>query len=240
MMASARDDSRPKLWLAVRNPGNDPDSAPPHSSIVPTPPPRRAPEPSLDDAQLLEALRKGDPSAATALHDRARPVVNRTIARLLGRYDRDQEDLAQAALIEIVMGIERFRGDCPLDAWSSTVTAHVVYKHLRRRQTERRIFAALEPSEDDLRSPRHLGRETMVRDVVARVRAHLEAMDPQKSWAFVLHDVCGYDLREIAQITGVTVAAAQTRLTRGRRELHERIGADPELADRLADLGGES
>jgi RNA polymerase sigma-70 factor (ECF subfamily) len=225
MMASSRE-SGPKLWLAVNN--RAPEPAP------------RAPEPSLDDAQLLAAIRRGDASAATALHDRARPIVGRTVARLLGRGDRDEEDLCQASLIEIVLGIDRFRGDCPLDAWLSTVAAHVVYKHLRRRQTERRIFSsALEAMDEEPRSRAQPGREATMRSVVAQVRKHLEAMDPHKAMAFVLHDVCGYDLREIAQITNVSVAAAQTRLTRGRRELHERIGADPELASRLSDLGGE-
>ena len=218
-------ESRPKLWLAVSNP-----------APAPQPARRPPPEPSLDDAQLLQALRRGDASAATALHDRARPIVDRTVARLLGRMDRDREDVAQAALIEIVLGIERFRGDCPLDAWSSKVAAHVVYKHLRRRQTERGIFGALEVDEEP-RSSEHATRDAVVRGTIARVRAHLEQMDPAKAWAFVLHDLCGYDLREIAEITGASVAAAQTRLTRGRRELHERIAADPELADRLDDMG---
>jgi RNA polymerase sigma-70 factor (ECF subfamily) len=239
MMASARE-NRPQLRLAVRNPAR-PLAATAEIAA-------RRPEPSLDDAQLLSALRAGDASAATALHDRARPIVDRTLARLLGRFDRDAEDVVQAALIEIVMGIDRFRGDCPLDAWCSTVTAHVIYKHLRRRQTERRIFEAVELTDDgarplhavhEPRSTHDVARESLLRSAVARVRAHLGAMETQKAWAFVLHDVFGYDLREIAQITGATVAAAQTRLTRGRRELHERIGGDPELADRLTDLGGE-
>ncbi|HEX2672579.1 MAG TPA: sigma factor-like helix-turn-helix DNA-binding protein [Polyangiaceae bacterium] len=45
-----------------------------------------------------------------------------------------------------------------------------------------------------------------------------------------MHDVYGYDLKEVGQITGVSLAAAQSRLVRGRREIHERIKRDEALA----------
>lgn len=206
---------------------------------VGTPAPRpRLPAPTLDDSQLLTCVRRGDPDAAAALHDRLRPVVERAIRRILGRADRDHEDLAQQAMIEVVYTVDRFRGDCPLDAWASTVAAHVVYNHIRRRTTERRIFDSLRPVDDDApASTRSLVRETAARSMLRRVLGHLDAIDEAKAWAYVLHDVCGYDLREVAQITESTVAAAQTRLVRGRRELHERLAADPELAGALS--GGE-
>jgi RNA polymerase sigma-70 factor (ECF subfamily) len=219
--------SRPKLWVVRGSEGK---------AEAPVPP-----SPSLDDSELLSALRRGDASAAASLHDRVRPVVDRTVRRLLGARDIDCEDVAQLVMIELVTTIDRYRGDCSLDSWTSTIAAHVVYKHIRRRRTERRIFGALDT---DLlavaRSSSRPGQEVMMRDVVRRVREHLEAMDETKAWTFLLHDVSGYDLREIAQITGVSVAAAQTRLVRGRRELHERIGNDPSLANLLESLEGGS
>jgi RNA polymerase sigma-70 factor (ECF subfamily) len=200
----------------------------------------RPPAPSLDDSELLAALREGDPSAATSLHDRVRPQVDRTIRRLLGPGDVDHEDVAQQAMIELVFTIDRYRGDCSLDSWTSTLTAHVVYKHIRRRKTERRLFGALDPDDASLRSPSRTSHEAVARDLMQRVLTHLDRIDENKAWTFVLHDVCGHDLREIAQITGVSVAAAQARLVRGRREIHERIAADPELADLLERVEGES
>jgi RNA polymerase sigma-70 factor (ECF subfamily) len=197
--------------------------------------------PALDDSELLAAVRRGDPSAATALHDRLRPQVDRTVCRLMGRRDPDVCDLAQQAMMEIVGTVDRYRGDCSLDSWTSAVAAHVVYKHIRRRRTERRIFGSLDP---DLlartRSASRIGREAVVRELMVRVLAHLDAVDDAKVWAFVLHDVWGYDLREIAQITGVSTAAAQTRLIRGRREVHDRIASDPELAEFIDDIEGQS
>jgi RNA polymerase sigma-70 factor (ECF subfamily) len=196
-----------------------------------------APSDVAGDERLLAALRACDASAAAALHDRARPIVQRTLSRLLGRRDSDYEDVAQLALIELVTTIERFRGDCSLDGWIAMITARVVYKHIRRRKTERKIFGPF-PVEPALEQRAQHAREGLLRGVIARVRSHLESLEENKAWTFVLHDVCGYDLRETAQITGVSVAAAQTRLTRGRRELHEKIGADPELHNWIEDTGG--
>jgi RNA polymerase sigma-70 factor (ECF subfamily) len=199
---------------------------------------RRPPRtPSLDDAELLSALRRGDVTASAAFHDRVRPQVDRTIYRLLGRRDDDHEDLAQLALIELLYTIERYRGECSLDTWTSTLTAHVVYKHLRRRQTERRLFADMLDADDfAATSPRRASREMMGRSAVRRVAEHLDKVEPNQAWTFVLHDALGYDLREVASITGVTVAAAQSRLIRGRRALHESIGQDHELADTLEEM----
>jgi RNA polymerase sigma-70 factor (ECF subfamily) len=209
---------------------------------APTPAAPRAPSPALDDSELLAALRAGDAGAATALHDRVRPQVDRTIRRLLGPNDVDEDDVAQQAMIELVFTIDRYRGDCSLDSWTSTLTAHVVYKQLRRRKTERRLFASVAPDPEDasMRSPTRTGREAVARNLMQRVLRHLDEIDESKAWTFVLHDVWGHDLREIAQITGVSVAAAQARLVRGRREVHERIAADPELANLLDTMEGES
>lgn len=213
--------SRARLWVV------------PSSDGGPSPP--RLPAPTLDDSQLLASVRAGDPDAAAALHDRLRPVAERSIRRILGRGDRDHEDLAQQAMIEIVTSIDRFHGGSALDGWASTVAAHVVYNHIRRRTTERRIFGAVRFEDDDMpASTRSLTGETTARSVLRRVLAHLDKVDETKSWAYVLHDVCGYDLRETAEIMGTSVAAAQTRLSRGRRDLMERLRADPELAPMLA------
>jgi RNA polymerase sigma-70 factor (ECF subfamily) len=223
-MAASSSQSRPKLRLVPSRPSG---------AATPV-------APALDDAELLAALRSGDVGAATALHDRSRPQVDRTIRRLLGPGDSDHEDIAQLALIELVSTIDRYRGECSLDSWTSTITAHAVYKHIRRRKTERRIFGVLDADVLAVtHSPSRPSREAIARNVMGRVRDHLEAIEECKAWTFVLHDVCGYDLREIARITGVTVTAAQTRLVRGRREMHERIAADPELADLLDEMEGQ-
>jgi RNA polymerase sigma-70 factor (ECF subfamily) len=166
-------------------------------------------------------------------------MVDRTITRILGRRDNDHEDLVQVSMLGLIGSLASFRGECSLDTWISRVTAHTVFKELRRRKSERRLFELpydepVEGSHDDV------GRGIVARSLVGRVRVHLDAMDPLKASAVLLHDVCGYDLREVAQITESTVAAAQSRLVRGRADLHARICSDPALAGLLEGRQGKS
>ena len=222
-MSPVRKNDLPRLRLV---------SAPPPPSEVPV----GASSPSVDDSQLLAAMRAGDKSVAGAFHDRVRPQIDRTLLRLFRRYDVDHEDLRQLTLIELVMTIAKFRGECSLDSWVGALTARIVFKHLRRRQAERRLFGTLE--REDAAPPSGVGaNDALVRNLVRHASQHLQAMDANRAWAFFLHDVLGYELRELAQIMGVSVSAAQSRLVRGRRELHGRFAADPELADLLETLG---
>jgi RNA polymerase sigma factor (sigma-70 family) len=192
-------------------------------------PDTRAP---LDDRVLVKAVQAGDVTVASSLCDRVGPQVDRTIKRLLGSRDADRDDVAQLALIELVSTIGRYRGECSLDSWAQTVTSHVVFKHIRRRQLERSIFTDL-LAEDvpELSGAAQPDVRTSTQELLARVATHLDEMSAARAWAFVMHDVLGYDLREIARMTKTSVAATQSRLVRGRRELHNRISRDPTLVD---------
>jgi len=208
--------------------------------LVPRSPGAPAPEAraALDDRALVAAVQAGDSTVASTLCDRVWPQVDRTIRRLLGGRDADRDDVAQLALIELVGTIGRYRGDCSLDSWAQTITSHIVFKHIRRRQLERRIFTDL--LADDVPALAGAGQPEVrsnTRELLERVATHLDAMNADRAWAFVMHDVLGYDLREIADMTKSSVAAAQSRLVRGRRELHGRIGEDPALVDLMETTG---
>lgn len=191
----------------------------------------------LDDARLVAALRAGNSRVAGAFYDRTSPVVRKTVHRLLGSSDVDFDDLVQVAMIEILRSLDRYRGECSLDTWASTISANLVYKHIRRRGLERTIFSRELVPED---APRSLRQRPVLRAMVERVMHYLQQISHDRAWAFLLHDVHGYSLDEIAAITGTTVAAAQSRLVRGRRELHAYIAKDPDLAGGLDALEEQS
>ncbi|HVV50581.1 MAG TPA: RNA polymerase sigma factor [Polyangia bacterium] len=183
-------------------------------------------------------MRRGAQEVAEDFYWRVKPVVERTVRRLLGRLDRDGEDLVQIALVQLIESVTAYRGACALDAWVSTLSANVVYKHIRRRRLERTIFAAALDDEEEIAvSSKANGADAAsLRQALRQVADHLCTMREDRSWAFLLHDVCGYSLDEVAHICGISVVAAQSRLVRGRREIHDRIAADPRLS-KILDRG---
>jgi RNA polymerase sigma-70 factor (ECF subfamily) len=196
------------------------------------------PKAPVGDDDLVRALKAGDTRAAAPFYDRTRPVVSRAVLRLL-RTTADHDELVQLTMIELMLTIGRFKGQCSLDSWCSTLAAHVVFKQLRQRKRDRLIFSSLGEDGPGHSVPAPGGHVPMKRDLIERLRGVLETMDRAKAEVFVLHDVHGYDLKETAEILGISVANAQTRLVRGRRALHELIRGDAELCAALNDFGGD-
>ena len=67
------------------------------------------------------------------------------------------------------------------------------------------------------------------RQALRQVSAVLAKLNQSRVQVFVLHDVHGFELKEIADILGITVANAQSRLVRGRGDVHAALETEPEL-----------
>jgi len=186
------------------------------------------PERELTDSELIDAFERGDTEAAAQIYDRLIGVVEGTLWHVLGRRDDHHNDLVQTAFEQIVMTLSRrkFARACSLSSWAATVTTHVAFNAIRSRTRERKVLDRRRDGDAEATNfPEHadLEHELGVREELARVRQYLAEMDSTRSTTLFLHDVLGHELAEIAVLTGVSVAAAQSRLVRGRRELQDRL-----------------
>jgi RNA polymerase sigma-70 factor (ECF subfamily) len=200
--------------------------ASPDLRLVVTPPP--TPVPPVPDDALLKAFQAGEPGAGARLYDRLFPVVDATLVRVLGRREHDHADLVQAAFEQIVGTLSRrtFAGQCGLAGWAAVLTCHVGLNALRSRRRERGVvdrgWDLDEPGAPERPDPAMLESQLGARDELEAVRRHLAQIDPDRTTALLLHAM-GYELTEIATLTSTSVAAAQSRLSRGRRELRARL-----------------
>lgn len=181
-----------------------------------------------DDDALLEDFQLGQPGSGAHLYERLFPVVDATIFRVVGRREADHADLVQAVFEQIVSTIlkRRFARGCSLAGWAAVLACHVGFNALRARRRERGVV----DRDQDAASPSVLARATDAppenrldaREELAAVRRCLAEMDADRATALLLH-ASGHDLTEIAALTNTSVAAAQSRLSRGRRELRARM-----------------
>ncbi|HVU05534.1 MAG TPA: RNA polymerase sigma factor [Polyangiaceae bacterium] len=187
--------------------------------------------PALTDADLIDAFERGEGHACEALYDRLIGAVEGTLFRVLGARDETHDDLVQAAFEQIVLTLTRkkFARACSLTSWAVSVTTHVAFNTIRSRTRERRVLDRRRDGDHEagrrgvgVDVERHVG----AREALTHVRRHLADMDEDRATTLFLHDVMGHELSEIAVLTGVSVAAAQSRLVRGRKELLRRLGSD--------------
>jgi RNA polymerase sigma-70 factor (ECF subfamily) len=184
------------------------------------------------DEDLALAFQSGQPGAGIRLYDRLFPVVDATIVRILGRREHDHPDLVQSTFEQIVTTLSRrtFGRECSLAGWAAVLACHVGLNALRSRRRERGVIdrGPRIGAQDTLEHavPTSLESQLGARDELARVRRHLAEMDPDRVTAMLL-SAMGYDLAAVASLTGKSVAAAQSRLSRGRRELRDRLEETP-------------
>ncbi len=192
-------------------------------------------EPSPSDEHLIEAVQRGDDRVSAEIYDRLLPVVDRTLYRVFGRREPDHDDLIQAAFEQIIITLSRqsYARACSLRTWASTVASHIGLNALRGRRRERRVVdRSVELHGDVAPASIDLEREVSARAQLAAVREQLASMSQKRAHTLFLHDVLGHDLAEIAVMTGVSVAAAQSRLVRGRHELMRRLEKSPKRTGR--------
>jgi RNA polymerase sigma-70 factor (ECF subfamily) len=184
----------------------------------------------LSDTDICRALAAGDAWAAEVIYDRVEDVVAAVLFRLMGPGDGERDDLAQQAMERVITTIVsgKFSHGCSLRSWATLITQHLAIDTMRSRTRERKMFdrsvgpAALELVAEDHRTPE---RAAETRRRVERLMSALSSVNRARAEAVVLHDILGHDLAEIATLTGVSVAAAQSRLVRGRKEVLKYIAA---------------
>ena len=166
---------------------------------------------------LVARAQAGDEEAFEALY---RSHVARVFAlalRLTGEREQAAE-LVQDTFVRAWEALPRFRGDSALGTWLHRIAVNVL---LESRRAEGRRLKRVVPTEE----PAELERPAP--EASPGTRMDLEqaiAGLPQGArGVFVLHDVEGYEHREIGRMTGIAEGTSKAQLFRARRLLREAL-----------------
>jgi RNA polymerase sigma-70 factor (ECF subfamily) len=166
----------------------------------------------------------------STFHQLLVPVVDAALRRVLTPQDQEYEDLLQGALETVLAALRKdgFRGDSSLSTWASRIARNVAIDALRARSRERRVFAREADTEEAAQS-QHSGpspeKLADIREQLTRYHDALWTLCPNKAEVVYLYEVQGYGLEEIAAKLGISIAATQSRLVRGRKEIGDIVAS---------------
>lgn len=183
---------------------------------------------AADDADLLAAHGAGDPHAFARLYDRYDQASFRFIRRLLGAAHADAaEDLHQETWIAISRNAAAFDpGKAGFPAWLFTIARRKTFDHFRRQKVTV-LASAQEDAAMLIADPGQtpLG-QVQSRELAEEIVAAVEALPLEQRGAFVLFAEAGLSLEEIAEVTGVAVETAKSRLRYARAKLRQSLAGE--------------
>jgi RNA polymerase sigma-70 factor (ECF subfamily) len=169
------------------------------------------------DLELAARCRAGDAGAFEELYRQHARRLFSLVVRIIGSAD-DAEDLLQEVFLQAHRKLAGFRGDSALGTWLYRLTMNHCLDHLRGRQM--RMNRATESLDNDsTEEPR--APSPVVPTAVSRMdleRAIKMLPDGARA-AFLLHDVEGFEHREIAQILGISEGTSKSQVHKARMKL---------------------
>lgn len=186
----------------------------------------------MDEVALIKQAQKGDVTAYNRLVLEYQQAVYNVAYRIMGE-PQAAEDATQDAFISAFKSLRRFRGG-NFKAWLMRIVTNGCYDELRRRK--RRPQSSLDELSDDneslafLRSPDQ-GPESQHQQIelIRAIEHCLEHLPDDQRITAVLCDVEGYDYKEIARMTSVSLGTVKSRMSRARAKMRECLQGFAEL-----------
>jgi RNA polymerase sigma-70 factor, ECF subfamily len=181
----------------------------------------RPEKPEMEDIRFAQA---GDGAAFERIYLAHRRRVYGLCLRMVGNQAQ-AEDLTQEAFLHLFRKIQSFRGDSAFSTWLHRLTVNVVLMRLRRKSLIGASLDELTEADDESCAPgQQIGAPDMqLSGTVERVHLQraIDKLAPGYKEMFVLHDVEGYEHREIAEIVGCSVGNSKSQLHKARLRLRE-------------------
>lgn len=181
-----------------------------------TDPPRRSQSRDVTTEATGPTPLASSHGAFRALYEREFAWVHRTLRRL-GARDRDLEDLAHDVFVVVYRRLDDYDPARPLRPWLFGIAFRVVSDYRRRAAFTRETATPLELTPGGT-TPAHQEDDLADRERRELVLAALDGLDLDQRAVFVLHELDGATIPEIAAALDVSqnTLYSRLRLARGR------------------------
>jgi len=177
------------------------------------------------DEQLMIAYRDGEAAAFETLYTRHKGPLYRFVLRSV-KARGEAEELFHDVWLKVIEARERYTPSARFTTWLYTIAHNRVVDHWRRGGLR---IASLDDPDDPPFEPAAAPqdepqRRAELNEELRRFGAALEALPPAQREVFLLREEAGLSLPEIAQVTGIDLEAAKSRLRYALAKLREAMG----------------
>jgi RNA polymerase sigma-70 factor, ECF subfamily len=173
-----------------------------------------------EEADLIQRCQRHEPGAFEELYRQHAGRVYNLACRLTGNRS-DGEDLLQEIFVQVYRKLDGFKGDSAVATWIYRLATNLCLDYLRGRDAKARRLQ--DPIDDDA-----TGRAPVARPLRAD-RLDLERaiarLSPGYRAAFVLHDVEGFEHREVATLLGIAEGTSKSQVHKARMKIREYLSA---------------
>lgn len=167
----------------------------------------------LPDASTIAAAAAGDRLAFRRVYDLMLPRVTAQVVRLVGPGP-DVDDVLQEAFVALFRALPSYRYEAAFSTWTWRIVYSATIDHLRRRR--RPVdFTALQWLQGPTQDWGRLG----ARDQLRLLHEALSRFPDDAREAFLLFEVEGLSLDEIAQLQAAPLQTVAARIRRTRERL---------------------
>lgn len=173
----------------------------------------------LTDIRLAERCREGDLAAFEELYRAHGHRIYAVAYRMLG-HAADAEDLTQEVFLTAHRKLSSYRGDASLGTWLYRLAVNLCLDRVRSRA--RREDQRTDHLEDERTPGDGNGRRL---DVVERIDLEraIRALPEACRAAFLLHDIEGFEHREVATLLGIAEGTSKSQVHKARRRLRRAL-----------------
>jgi RNA polymerase sigma-70 factor, ECF subfamily len=171
------------------------------------------------DADIVARSRAGDSDAFEALYRRHSARIYTLACRMAGSME-DGEDLLQEIFLQAYRKLESFKGDASLGTWLYRLALNHCLDYVRSRRAK--MNKLTETLDADTSFEPLATRETPI----ARIdldRA-IERLPDGCREAFVLHDVEGFDHKEVGKLLEIAEGTSKSQVFKARAKLRALLG----------------
>ncbi len=184
-----------------------------------------------EEVLLVKRLKEKDTEAISGLVDAFSDKIYNLALGLL-KNEQDAEDVVQDTLLQVFEKIGSFREEAALSSWIYRIALNFSYMRIRKIKRDDHLEIE-EHMPRFQRSGMHMHPvvnwpeatdDSVMRKELGRLlRESIDRLPEKYRVVLTLRDVQGLSTEEVAEVTGMTVAAVKSRLHRARLFLRERL-----------------